>query len=462
MNNAPIVVPPVQKLVLKPLTAAQLDKARQTLAAGRHIARQRAPYFQSIILKLVVREVPPSPSFMTVGVTDRLVMLTCMEYVATLTPEQMAGDFLHESLHVLEHHNRRRGVRDPSRWNIAADLAINTIVRDMRVQQTPVALWPKDYGFEDNLSADAYYALLEEKEKKDGKSGKTKPGEGQPGEGQPGEGQPGEGQPGEGQGPGKTGTARQRSLRLVRRRTLSRASPSPTTPIQTRAAKPMSRSPCATSPTRSKPKQARAVGPSQRACSCLLTKRLHLRRSLGRGSFQRVVRGACAWASGSVSHRYDQPGRRQACVGYGVGRPVLPRLRRPMPRVAFVLDTSGSMGNGPNSALAQGVTEAMGVIKALGAEVDFIAVDSRVHVSKKVRNVADLLASVKGGGGTSFVPGFEAAEALRPAAHIVIYCTDGYGDAPPLPPKGLRVIWLLIGPGAPVPAPYGDVVRIED
>jgi predicted metal-dependent peptidase len=61
-----------------------------------------------------------------------------------------------------------------------------------------------------------------------------------------------------------------------------------------------------------------------------------------------------------------------------------------------------------------------------------------------------------GGGGTSFLPVFDhvSAEFARPPS-ILVYLTDGYGEAPSAPPP-YPVLWLLTRDGR-IPAPWGDV-----
>lgn len=445
-TNTPTTASPSRKLVLKPLSAAGLDKARTTLAAGRYIACQKAPYFQSVLLKLAVREVPPTSGIQTVAVSDDLIMYACMEYVATLSPEEMAGDFIHESLHIFERHGKRRMHRKPALWNYAGDLAINGIVRDMGVKQTPVAIWPKDFGFDDNLAAEAYYALLEQGG--GGKKSKGKPA-GTPGQGQPSdEREPGPPQPGRGACGSCAGNPTPGEAPVG-------TDPAGRSNVEVDVA--VREVALAIKAQLSKSKGSIPAGLAGLADDVLAPARIPWQRQL-----DREVRSSCAWSAGAVDNRYDQPGRRQACVGYGVGRPILPRLRRPTPRVAVVLDTSGSMGAGEGSPLQQGVIEAAGILKALGADIDFLAVDAAVHSSKKVSTPKELLNCVRGGGGTSFIPGFRAADQLKPRPNVLIYMTDGYGDAPPSPPRAMRVIWLLIGESAPVPATWGSVVRIED
>jgi predicted metal-dependent peptidase len=172
----------------------------------------------------------------------------------------------------------------------------------------------------------------------------------------------------------------------------------------------------------------------------------------------RAVRAACGWRAGAVQHRWDGPGRRQAGIGYGPGKPVMPRLRQPTPCVAIAIDTSGSMGE---RELTTALREANGALKAVGAEVDFVSCDTKVHGLGKIKRIEDAAALCKGGGGTDFRPVFEALEKRRPKPEVVIFATDGYGPAPERQPNGMKTIWLLIG-GTNPPAPWGEAIVVEE
>ena len=74
----------------------------------------------------------------------------------------------------------------------------------------------------------------------------------------------------------------------------------------------------------------------------------------------RATRNAIAYRPGAVDYRYSKVSRRQAAVGFGPGRPIMPALISPVPRVALVLDTSGSMGT---EDIKAGLTEATGVLQ---------------------------------------------------------------------------------------------------
>ena len=74
-----------------------------------------------------------------------------------------------------------------------------------------------------------------------------------------------------------------------------------------------------------------------------------------------MVRHAIADVAGASDYSYRRPSRRQGQVGNG--KVILPSLRRPIPSVAVVVDTSGSMSD---TMLAQALAEVSGILKGLG------------------------------------------------------------------------------------------------
>ena len=178
-----------------------------------------------------------------------------------------------------------------------------------------------------------------------------------------------------------------------------------------------------------------------------------------RQKLARQARAAVQFQKGMVDYTYSRPSRRQASHGYGIGKPILPTLHAPVPRVAVGVDTSGSMGQ---HELDQALRETNGVLMAVGAEVEFVACDAEVHVQKKVRNWKDVRANLKGGGGTDFRPVFEAFDKAKPRPDIVIFVTDGYGPAPVEAPANMKVIWLLVGGNEQAPATWGECIPMKD
>ena len=64
---------------------------------------------------------------------------------------------------------------------------------------------------------------------------------------------------------------------------------------------------------------------------------------------------------------------------------------------------------------------------------------------------------IKGGGGTDFRPVFEYVRKKSLNPDLLLFFTDGYGDAPDNPPP-YPVMWVLANDSRP-PAPWGRVTH---
>ncbi|MDQ3575043.1 MAG: VWA-like domain-containing protein [Actinomycetota bacterium] len=166
--------------------------------------------------------------------------------------------------------------------------------------------------------------------------------------------------------------------------------------------------------------------------------------------------------SGRVDYTYRRPSRRASVSG----DVVLPALERPVPEVAVVCDTSGSMSE---AQLGQVLVEVEGLLRSVGLarrRVRVLAADAAVHTVQRVASASQL--RLVGGGGTDMGAGIEAAVRLRPRPSVVVVLTDGMTPWPAQPPKGVQVVVALIGTdqargGRPWAAPeWARVVRIDD
>jgi hypothetical protein len=171
------------------------------------------------------------------------------------------------------------------------------------------------------------------------------------------------------------------------------------------------------------------------------------------------IRREVARVAGRVDYSYRRPSRRAAAVS----DVILPSLHRPVPDVAIVCDTSGSMHDG---LLARVVVEVEAILTRAGlrpGNVRVLAVDTNVHAVRRATKATDVV--LAGGGGTDMGAGISAAAALRPRPAIVIVLTDGFTPWPPAPPPATRVIvGLLVEPhGFAVPEPprWAWTVRID-
>lgn len=155
-----------------------------------------------------------------------------------------------------------------------------------------------------------------------------------------------------------------------------------------------------------------------------------------------AIRHAVADVAGASDYSYRRPSRRQGQIGNG--KVVLPSLRRPVPSVAVVVDTSGSVND---TMLAQTLGEISGILKGLGQResVHVLAVDEIVHVCHRIFRPEQV--KLAGGGGTDMGKGIAAAAKLRPKPQVCVVITDGYTPWPDRAPRGIKVIVALTGDG---------------
>ncbi|GAA1783972.1 VWA-like domain-containing protein [Luedemannella flava] len=167
------------------------------------------------------------------------------------------------------------------------------------------------------------------------------------------------------------------------------------------------------------------------------------------------VRQAVAWAGGAVDYTYRRPSRRSASQA----TVVLPSLRRPVPCVTIVVDTSGSMSD---DDLAEAMAEVAGVLRDIGIRgnrVTVLSCDAAVHVVQHVSRAEEL--EFSGGGGTDMREGITAALAQPQRPDVIVVLTDGFTPWPD-EPVGTRVIAGLIGGDPPPPPSWIESVRVND
>jgi predicted metal-dependent peptidase len=166
-------------------------------------------------------------------------------------------------------------------------------------------------------------------------------------------------------------------------------------------------------------------------------------------SWQRLlasaVRRGVADVAGRVDFSYRKPSRRSSVTP----DVVLPSLRQPLPKVAMVLDTSGSMND---QMLSQSLAEVQGVLRGLGVgrrHLRIVCCDAMAFEAQKVMAASEV--QLLGGGGTDMGAGLAKVAELRPRPDLVIVLTDGYTPWPAAPPRGIKVIVGLMDPMGTVP-----------
>ena len=175
------------------------------------------------------------------------------------------------------------------------------------------------------------------------------------------------------------------------------------------------------------------------------------------------VRRGVQYVAGAVDYSYRRPSRR-ASTSPSI---VLPALEKPVPEVAIVCDTSGSMGE---RQLARVLGEVEGLLDSIGLRssgVRVLTVDAAVQTVRRVSTARQV--ELVGGGGTDMGRGIDAAAALRPRPSVLVVLTDGITPWPDEAPRGMRVIiGLLTGTPAsrlsslPRTPAWARVVRIDE
>lgn len=132
-----------------------------------------------------------------------------------------------------------------------------------------------------------------------------------------------------------------------------------------------------------------------------------------------LIRNRIASVYGNFDYSYQKPNRRQALYG----RLIVPAMVQPVPKLATVIDTSGSMSE---KELSMALTEITGILQAVGVgEITNYVVDAEVHDGgTKIQKATDIV--LKGGGGTDMRLGIaKAIEDARGDLDVVIVLTDG-------------------------------------
>jgi len=142
------------KIDIETRNSLRIQKARTALLLDH-------PFFGSLLYRLKDRE---SRDVRTMA-TDGVSLLWNPE---TLTAATLAGTLAHEVMHPALHHHLRRSGRDPKKWNIACDYAINPLLVDAGLKLPEGVLLENRFR---GMSAEQIFNLLESEEHTDPDSG---------------------------------------------------------------------------------------------------------------------------------------------------------------------------------------------------------------------------------------------------------------------------------------------------
>jgi predicted metal-dependent peptidase len=323
------------------------------------------------------------------------------------TPAELGSVLVHHVCHLLRDHAERAvasvlSTADSPLWVRAADAEINDDLIPARLELPGDPVLPKHFGASPGKMAEEYYAML--RKASSGEAAPARSGWLDCGSGA-------DGQPRDGEGPGngeRAGGLDPWQADLLRRQV-------------------------AQDIVRHGKEPGTVPAGLLRWAQQVLAPQVNWRRLLGA-----ELRRAIADVAGAADYSYRRPSRRAAAVP-GV---VLPALRRPVPELAVVCDTSGSM---TDDLLAMALAEVAGLLRALGlsSRLRVLACDTAAGPAQRVTAARQV--ELIGGGGTDMGAGIAAAYSLRPRPALTVVLTDGYTPWPSVAPKGMRVIAGLLG-----------------
>jgi predicted metal-dependent peptidase len=158
-----------------------------------------------------------------------------------------------------------------------------------------------------------------------------------------------------------------------------------------------------------------------------------------------LVSQALAPVRGPVHRTYAVLHRRTPFLGA-----ILPGGRDGLPRIALVVDTSGSMSD---RELEQALAEVRRILALVGT-LTVYSVDAAVQAVQTVRDPRQV--RLKGGGGTDMRVGIE--EALKGRPDLIVIYTDGHTPWPEKPPPVPVVVVCTTDQEVP---PWAKRVRVE-
>jgi predicted metal-dependent peptidase len=387
-----------QRQALEERAAQALSLARSKLILGR---RPQDAFFATLALRLRSEPDWDCPT----AATDGKRLLYNPEWFAALPADEAQGVIAHEVLHcALAHQSRRQG-RDPTRWNIAADLSINPILLDAGYALPSGRLMPGEGQFAAlarGQSAEQYYALF------------------------PAEDPSGESEQEPQDDPGGCGTVQE---------------PGDGSPAETRHSE-VEWQVAVTQARRVAQQRGSLPGGVDRLVEEILHPTVDWRDVL-RAFVSQHARNDYAWSP---------PNRRFIHAGL-----YLPGLRsEELGDVVLAVDTSGSIGP---QLLDRFAAEAQGILDAYDCRLAIVYHDSEVQrVDTWTPSDGPLQLHAIGGGGTDHRPIFDHIEREGWSPTCLVCLTDLDSTFPAVAPA-YPVLWAVVGRSSQ--PPFGTLVEIH-
>jgi predicted metal-dependent peptidase len=396
-------------------TSLRIQKARTSLILDH-------PFFGSLLFRLKGRE---CRSIQTMA-TDGVSLFYNPEFVETLNAATLAGTLAHEVMHPALHHHVRRYGRDPKRWNVACDFAINPLLVDAGLSLPDGVLIDNRFR---GMSAEQIYNLLDSETETEHNSG-NEGGDDEHG---------GEDSTEEESGDGDSN--------------------SPSAPITDGGIGQVLDAPLPDEGTPTIEEQVRewdvAVNQATSVARQAGKVPAGLKRTLD-GSAEAAVNWRellrRLWSdTAPADYSWMRPNRRHVWAGL-----YLPGvIREGVGEIAIAVDCSGSV-NGRQLRLFE--AEVRSILEGQRPErVHVLYFDSEVQKVETYVSGQPVHLNPVGGGGTEFGPCFDWLDEQGILPQTLVFLTDLYGSFPPSAPA-YPVLWASTGSRR---APFGEVIPMQ-
>ncbi len=392
---------------MAPAIPQKLQAARARLVMGH-------PFLGALVLRLQIQ--PGNPPWCRTTATDARTFFFNPEYIESLTLAETQFALAHEALHCALAHFYRRRHRDPHRWDLACDFAINPTLVAEGLRAPPGVLALEMFS---GMTAEEIYPLLDDFENEEPHDQHLYDHSDQTAD-----------QPG----------------------TVNAAQPEESNPIEPHdiSLNPLNH---AELEQLAQEWQRHAAAAAQHARE---SGRLggHLQRL-----FKSIHRPTLPWrmllarylvSSGREDYRYTRASRRE-------GAAILPGRQSHQLDLFVAIDTSGSISDEELRSFA----DELNALKAqVSARVTLVGCDSELNLRPTTCETWEPLeipAVLTGGGGTSFVPVFAWADGIDIRPDLLLYFTDGLGEFPDAAPE-YPVTWLIKGNAS---VPWGERIQLN-
>ena len=418
--------------MVKPEIETKLAAARTRLILDK-------PFLGALALRLPL--IAADPKWCATSVTDARNVYYNPVYIDNLSLEQTQFVLAREALHCALSHFARRQHRIKSRWDVACEYSINTVLVKDGLTPPPATIVIAAY---EGMTAEEIYPFIDDDDTDDPEAENEQSGQdanpdtsgSQEGKEQRKGGQGKTPEHNEPQSGGDSQTESQPDTEGAQ----GAAQPQPASASELDALSTQWQQRMAGAALQAQ-QAGKLGGALGRLVGELLQPKLPWRMLLARYMTQ----------SARDDYSYSRPSRRE-------GEMIMPSLRSSQANIVVVLDTSGSI---INAELAEFLSEINALKGQLRASITLHACDTILAPTGpwifEAWEEFKLPQDFHGGGGTDFRPIFDWIKLHGKSPDMLLYFTDAKGEFPTIEPH-YPVLWLVKGK---IPVPWGHRIQLN-